>query len=204
MMWLRVHPCFLAGTAPAVRRRIKQAANQIRIPRRCWVSAESLRPNTFLFAWFGDMPTMAACHILQIEDAWRIMGDGTTGRIAARALLIDLDASAWLAAADPATRVVPASVFRGAVKLRGLELPGRSTRAERPRRDILGGAFGVSAGPLPDLFSRRPQLDGHTFCARPFSGKSANVRDGPCACSSHDCAPAGEVQLIDPATPLGL
>lgn len=35
-------------------------------------------------------------------------------------LLIDLDASTWLAAADPVTRIVPESAFRGAVKLRGL------------------------------------------------------------------------------------
>jgi hypothetical protein len=33
-------------------------------------------------------------------------------------LLIDLDASAWLAAANPATRVVSSTAFRGAVKLR--------------------------------------------------------------------------------------
>lgn len=35
-------------------------------------------------------------------------------------LLIDLDASSWLAAANPATRIVPASAFRSAVRLRGL------------------------------------------------------------------------------------
>ena len=35
-------------------------------------------------------------------------------------LLIDLDASAWLFAANPATRLVAASVFRSAVKLRGI------------------------------------------------------------------------------------
>lgn len=33
-------------------------------------------------------------------------------------LLIDLDASAWLAAANPLTRVVPAEAFRAAVKVR--------------------------------------------------------------------------------------
>lgn len=35
-------------------------------------------------------------------------------------LLIDLDASAWLSAADPATRIVPAAAFRSAVRLRAL------------------------------------------------------------------------------------
>lgn len=33
-------------------------------------------------------------------------------------LLIDLDASAWLAAANPVTRIVPAAAFQNAVKLR--------------------------------------------------------------------------------------
>jgi hypothetical protein len=33
-------------------------------------------------------------------------------------LLIDLDASAWLSAANPATRLVPAAAFQSAVKLR--------------------------------------------------------------------------------------
>ncbi|HEX2076863.1 MAG TPA: hypothetical protein VHG08_04115 [Longimicrobium sp.] len=33
-------------------------------------------------------------------------------------LLIDLDASAWLQAANPVTRIVPAAAFQGAVKLR--------------------------------------------------------------------------------------
>jgi hypothetical protein len=35
-------------------------------------------------------------------------------------LLIDLDASAWFAATDPVTRIVPASAFQSAVKLRRL------------------------------------------------------------------------------------
>ena len=35
-------------------------------------------------------------------------------------LLIDLDASTWLSAADPATRIVPAAAFRSAVRLRAL------------------------------------------------------------------------------------
>lgn len=36
-------------------------------------------------------------------------------------LLIDLDASAWLSAANPATRLVPGAAFSGAVKVRVIE-----------------------------------------------------------------------------------